>query len=190
MVARSWTELCKLFKIDFFRNVGFWNGLLPAFLHIFYNRTSPETFLFWFRIAQMYKCNRILRIIANLHLRHISRIRNIDIPIDTKIGKGLYLGHFMCIVINPSSIIGDYCNISQFCNIGANDGPAAYIGNYVYIGPNVCIVENVKIGDNVTIGAGAVVVHDIPDNATVAGVPAKVLNYTNPGRYIIRCCID
>lgn len=47
-----------------------------------------------------------------------------------------------------------------------------------------CIVENVHIGNNVTIGAGSVVTKDIPDNATVAGVPARVLNYNNPGRYV------
>ena len=43
---------------------------------------------------------------------------------------------------------------------------------------------NVHIGNNVTIGAGSVVTKDIPDNATVAGVPARVLNYNNPGRYV------
>jgi serine O-acetyltransferase len=48
----------------------------------------------------------------------------------------------------------------------------------------VCIVENVIIGNNVTIGAGSVVTKDIPENATVAGNYAKVLNYDNPGRYI------
>ena len=40
------------------------------------------------------------------------------------------------------------------------------------------------IGNNSTIGAGAVITRDIPENATVAGVPAKVLNYDNPGRYV------
>jgi serine O-acetyltransferase len=57
----------------------------------------------------------------------------------------------------------------------------ATIGDNVYIGPNVCIVENVKIGNNVTIGAGAVVTKDVEDNATIAGVPAKVISFKNPG---------
>ena len=48
----------------------------------------------------------------------------------------------------------------------------------------LCIVEDVKIGSNVTIGAGSIVTKDIPDNATVAGNYAKVLNYRNPGRFV------
>ena len=66
----------------------------------------------------------------------------------------------------------------------SNKGTPAVIGDNVYIGPNVCIVENVRVGNNVTIGAGAVVTKDIPDNATTVGVPAKVLHYNNPGKYI------
>lgn len=96
----------------------------------------------------------------------------------------MYIGHGFGIVVNSSAIIGNNCNLSQLTTIGANDGKAAVIGDNVYIGPNVCLVENVHIGNNVTIGAGAVVTKDIPDNATAAGVPAKVLNYDNAARYI------
>ena len=102
----------------------------------------------------------------------------------TKVGYGLYMGHHMCIVINEGTIIGNNVNISQFLNIGTNENTPAIIGDNVYIGPHVCIVENVHIGNNSTIGAGAVITRDIPENATVAGVPAKVLNYDNPGRYV------
>lgn len=47
-------------------------------------------------------------------------------------------------------------------------------------------MENVTIGNNVTIGAGSVVAKDIPNNVTAAGNYAKVLNFDNPGRYILR----
>lgn len=108
----------------------------------------------------------------------------IQLPRATKVGYGLYIGHGGPIVVNPSTVIGNNCNLSQFTTIGSNEGQAAQIGNNVYIGPNVCIVENVNIGDNVTIGAGSVVTKDIPNNATAVGNYAKVINFDNPGRYI------
>ena len=89
-------------------------------------------------------------------------------------------------VINNRTIIRNNVIFSQFLNIGTNHNTPAIIGDNVYLGPGVCIVENVKIGNNSTIGAGAVVTKDVPENATVAGVPAKILNYNNPGRYIHR----
>ena len=49
----------------------------------------------------------------------------------------------------------------------------------------MCIVENVHIGNNVTIGAGSVVTKDFPDDATAAGNYAKVLNFNDPGRYVV-----
>ena len=101
-----------------------------------------------------------------------------------KVGYGLYIAHEGPIVINPTTVIGNNCNLSQFTTIGSNDGAAAVIGDNVYIGPGVSIVENVKIGNNVTIGAGSVVTKDIPDNATAVGNYAKVINYDAPGRYI------
>ena len=100
--------------------------------------------------------------------------QQIQILRKTKIGYGLYIGHGGPVIINPTAVIGNNCNLSQFVTIGAIDGNAAEIGDNVFIGP----------GNNVTIGSGSVVTHDIPDNATVAGNYAKVLNYDRPGKYV------
>lgn len=54
-------------------------------------------------------------------------------------------------------------------------GKNTIIGNDVWIGANVSIMAGVKIGDGGVIGAGAVVTKDVPANAVVAGVPAKVI---------------
>lgn len=110
--------------------------------------------------------------------------KNIQIPIGTKIGYGLYIGHNGPVIINPTAKIGNNVNLSQFTTIGSNEENAATIGNNTYIGPSVCIVEDVKIGNNVTIGAGSIVVTDIPDNATAVGNAAHVVNYNEPGKYI------
>lgn len=123
--------------------------------------------------------------IIGLFLWKINKTKGtIQLPRQTEVGYGLYIGHGGPIIINPSAIIGNNCNLSQFTTIGSNEGQAAIIGDNTYIGPNVCIVENVRIGNNVTIGAGSVVTKDIPDNATAVGNYAKVINYNNPGRYV------
>lgn len=139
-------------------------------------------FIMFLRLSQ---CdNIVVSIIGKILKRHYSHKYCNDIGTQTKIGKGFYIGHGMGIVIHYRTIIGDNVNCSQFVNIGSADGKYATIGNNVYIGPHVCIVGGAKIGNNVTIGAGAVVTKDIPDNATAVGVPARVINYANPEKYI------
>ena len=140
------------------------------------------TYSFWLRLAKAE--NIIIKSIAKFMHRKLSRKYGIQISPDMSLGHGLYIGHGFSIVINSGTVIGINCNISQCVTIGTNHKTPAVIGDNVYIGPGVCIVEDVHIGNNVTIGAGSVVLKDIPDNATVAGVPAKILNYNNPGRYI------
>lgn len=49
------------------------------------------------------------------------------------------------------------------------------VGDNCYFGTGCTILGPVKIGNNVIVGAGAVVTKDIPDNCTVAGVPAKIV---------------
>ncbi|MBD5277184.1 MAG: acetyltransferase [Bacteroides sp.] len=111
-------------------------------------------------------------------------MRQIDLPVETKIGYGLYLGHRRCMVVNGGTIIGNNVNLAQFLNIGTEHNTPAIIGDEVYVGPGVCIVEDVRIGSKSSIGAGSVVVKDIPAGSTCVGVPAKVLNYNEPARYI------
>jgi len=109
-------------------------------------------------------------------LKRMSKRYGLQIPINTQIGPGLYIGHGLCVVIHPNTKIGKNCNLSQFTTIGSNHDTPACIGDNVYIGPNVCIVEDVKVGDNAVIGAGAVVVKDVPAGKTVGGNPAKVIS--------------
>jgi acetyltransferase-like isoleucine patch superfamily enzyme len=49
------------------------------------------------------------------------------------------------------------------------------VGNNVWIGYGACILRGVTVGDNAVIGTGAVVTKDVPANAVVAGVPARMI---------------
>lgn len=129
---------------------------------------------FWFRLIQS-KPNVVIWLFAKFMFRRISTKYGIQIPASTQIGKGLYIGHGIGIVIHGKARIGENCNISHFLTIGSNHDNPATIGNNVYIGPGVSIVENVSIGNNVRIGAGTVVVRDIPDNSTSVGNPNRII---------------
>lgn len=169
------------------------NDYIKSDLMRYYGKYDTKTFInaylrdrtFRFQCAfRLCRCTGFTKRVG-IVLWKINRTkRTIQLPYQTEVGYGLYIGHGGPIVVSPTAVIGNNCNLSQFTTIGSNHERAATIGDNTYIGPNVCIVEDVKIGNNVSIGAGSVVTKDIPDNATAAGNYAKVLNYNNPGRYI------
>ena len=168
------------------------NEFLKSDLYRYSGKKSIKSFLDCYRKEAGFRFSVAYRLINSKGLEKIVGIflwviRNkqlIQISRHTKIGYGLYISHGGPVVVNPTTIIGNNCNLSQFVRVGSNEAKAAVIGDNVYIGPNCCIVEDVEIGNNVTIGAGSVVTKNLPENSTCAGNYAKVLNFNNPGRYI------
>jgi serine acetyltransferase len=49
------------------------------------------------------------------------------------------------------------------------------VGSLAFVGLGCKIIQCIKVGDNAVIGAGAVVIDDVPDGATVVGVPGRVI---------------
>ncbi len=107
-------------------------------------------------------------------------LTGIQIPFETKIGPGLYIGHTGMLVLNSETVIGANCNIGVGVVIGQGgrgiEKGSPTIGNGVYVGVGAKILGKVTIGDFVAIGANAVVIHHVPANVTVAGMPAKIVN--------------
>jgi len=178
-IPESYKDCITLIKSDRYRITGKEESSISLIRRNLRHINSST--LFWLRLNQY---RGWLEPICRKMYAYVSRKSQIQIPASTKIGYGLYIGHSMCMVVDGGTVIGNNVNLSQFLNIGTNHNTPAIIGDNVYIGPQVCIIEDVIIGNNSTIGAGAVVTKDVPENATVAGVPAKVLNFNNPGRYV------
>lgn len=80
----------------------------------------------------------------------------------------------MGVNIAHHSIIGN----SSFVSQGANIGASIKIGDRSFIGIASTIMTGIsEVGENVTVGAGAVVIRNVPSNAVLAGVPAKIIKY-------------
>jgi serine O-acetyltransferase len=103
----------------------------------------------------------------------------ITIASSASIGRRLSIEHHGCIVVHGATVIGDDCLIRHgvtLGNTGAHDAAGApRIGSHVHIGAGAKVLGRISIGNNVIIGANAVVVHDVPDNSVVGGVPARIL---------------
>jgi serine O-acetyltransferase len=99
--------------------------------------------------------------------------RNVDFE------GGFVIMHPYGIVINSGVKGGRNIIVQSGVVIGvARDGdPSALpvLGNNIYVGAGAKLLGRIHIGDNVTIGANAVVIKDVPDNATVVGVPGKII---------------
>jgi putative colanic acid biosynthesis acetyltransferase WcaB len=142
--------------------------------------------LFFFRIAQLIRRAPKPIMIIGLPVLVLYRVGvewllGIELPWGLKVGAGLRLFHGMGLVINDKTVIGSNVVLRHNTTIGLKEtlpfGTRAspMIGDNVDIGANVVILGPIKVGKGARIGAGAVVVKDVPDGATVVGNPARVV---------------
>ncbi len=95
------------------------------------------------------------------------------------IGAGVYVGSAVEIenncLIYPNATLNHQVQIADFVHIGAGSiiNSGVKIGQKAFIGSGVTITSGVKIGENARIVAGSVVLQDVPEGATVFGVPAQ-----------------
>ncbi|MFC2005449.1 serine O-acetyltransferase [Chloroflexota bacterium] len=118
-------------------------------------------------------------------LSHISRfLTGIEIHPGAKIGEGVFIDHGMGVVIGETSEIGDNVTLYQDVTLGGTSRQRAKrhptLGNNVVVGVGAQLIGNITIGDNSKVGAGSVVVTSVPPNATVVGIPGRVVAVRNP----------
>ena len=118
-------------------------------------------------------------------ISHVSRfLTGIEIHPGAKIGEGFFIDHGMGVVIGETSEIGDNVTMYQGVTLGGTSHQRTKrhptLGNNVVVGVGAQLIGAITIGDNTKVGAGSVVVTSVPANATVVGVPGRVVAIRNP----------
>lgn len=88
-------------------------------------------------------------------------------------------------MIDMGAVLGGRATVGRRCHIGAGavlagvvepaSATPVIVEDGVLVGANAVVIEGVRIGKNAVVAAGAVVIEDVPENAVVAGSPARVI---------------
>ena len=133
-------------------------------------------------------------LIARIISQTVRFFTGIEIHPGAKLGKNLFIDHGMGVVIGETSEVGDNVTIYHAVTLGGSSPSIdsekqrhekrhPTIGHDVVIGSGAQIIGPVKVGNNSRIAANAVVVKDVPENATMVGIPAKAVKLDNKGSF-------
>jgi serine O-acetyltransferase len=113
-------------------------------------------------------------------LAHTNRfLTGIEIHPGAEIGRRVMIDHGMGIVIGETAVVGDECVLYKGVVLGGTSlaktkrHPTLKAG--VVVGSNACILGAITIGERARVGSGSVVVKNVAPEATVVGVPARVI---------------
>ena len=149
-------------------------------------RSSLEIFLLYpgigavigHRVAHFFYVHK-LRFLARCVSQWSRFWTGIEIHPGAKIGRRLVIDHGMGIVIGETAEIGDDVLLYQGVTLGGTGKEHGKrhptLGNNVLVGAGAKILGPFKVGDNARIASGAVVLEEIPPDATAVGVPARIV---------------
>ncbi|MFK7822186.1 MAG: serine O-acetyltransferase [Planctomycetaceae bacterium] len=125
------------------------------------------------------------RILALYLQNRMSETFGADIHPAAKLGKGILVDHATSVVIGETAVVEDNVSMLHEVTLG---GTGKEVGDRhpkvregVLIGAGAKVLGNVEVGKGSRIGAGSVVLNDVPEHCTVAGVPATIVG---------RCRVD
>ncbi len=169
-------------------------SIVEDYKAVFKRDPAARTFLGWLEVMLVYSgfhaiiWHRIIHFLhTKLHIPVIPRFMaqfvrwftGVEIHPGAKIGPGFFIDHGMGVVIGETTEIGRNCTLYQGVTLGGTglDRGKRHptLGDNVVVGVGAKILGNIRIGNNVKVGGGSVVVHSVPDNCTVVGVPAEIV---------------
>lgn len=119
------------------------------------------------------------KLLARIISQHSRKKTGIEIHPGAKIGKRLVIDHGMGIVIGETAEIGDDCLIYHGVTLGGTGKDHGKrhptIGNNVLISCGAKVLGPFRVGDNARIASNAVVLSEVPEDATAVGIPAQIV---------------
>lgn len=160
----------------------------PILWHTVDEIDFPEKYFYFIAVGNNRCRKEWFDRLVNRKLRLINVVdRSAIISPEAKIGNGCFFGKMSvvnskasigdCCIINTKSLVEHGCLVKNHVNISTNaviNGDVE-VGEGTFVGTCSVTLGQKTIGAWSTIGAGAVVIEDVGDNVTVAGVPAKII---------------
>ncbi|MER2490569.1 serine O-acetyltransferase [Catenovulum sediminis] len=138
--------------------------------------------IWWHRISHpLYKRNWkwLARFVSNL----ARWLTGIEIHPGATIGRRFFIDHGMGVVIGETAEIGDDCTLYHGVTLGGTSWNAGKrhptLGNGVVVGAGAKVLGPIYVGENAKVGSNSVVVKDVPEGATVVGIPGRVVTPKN-----------
>ena len=120
-----------------------------------------------------------LRFLARLISQTSRFLTGVEIHPGARIGRGLFIDHGSGVVIGETCEIGDDVTIYQGVTLGGTGKETGKrhptIGDGVVIGSGARILGPFRVGNGAKIAASAVVLEEVPEDATAVGVPARIV---------------
>jgi serine O-acetyltransferase len=133
----------------------------------------------WLNVARPFVLLRIpLKIVSYTANKLCEVMMEMCIDPKASIGGGLYIGHIGGVHINPEASLGKNCDIAHRVTIGTSAmgrKGAPTLGDDVYVGTGATLVGKIKVGNGAKIAANTLVISNVPDGATVMGVPGRIV---------------
>ena len=118
---------------------------------------------------------KVVFLFANLFCEVVMEMH---IDCQATIGPGLYIAHIGGVHINPAAVLGKNCDVAHRVTIGASAmgrQGVPVLGDEVYVGTGATLVGKIKIGSGAKIAANTLVITNVPEGATVMGVPGRII---------------
>ncbi|WP_214851656.1 serine O-acetyltransferase [Exiguobacterium sp. s193] len=141
--------------------------------------TYPGLHAIWMhRVAhRLWKMN--LKLLGRSIAQFSRFMTGIEIHPGATIGRRFFIDHGMGVVIGETAIIGDDVTIFQGVTLGGTGKETGKrhptLGNGVLVSAGARVLGDISVGDASKIGASSVVLKDVPANATVVGIPGRVV---------------